>query len=70
MHDEDGALRALERALDLAEPRGYSGILARYGAPLRSLLRRRVERGTGHRALAAHLLSAMDESQPPSAPRP
>ncbi len=25
VHDEDGALRALERALDLAEPRGYAG---------------------------------------------
>jgi LuxR family transcriptional regulator, maltose regulon positive regulatory protein len=60
-HDEDGAMRALERALDLAEPRGYSGILAGYGAPLRSLLRRRVERGTGHRALAAHLLSTMND---------
>ena len=64
VHDEDGALRALERALDLAEPRGYSGILARYGAPLRSLLRRRVERGTAHRALAAQLLSTMDERSP------
>jgi LuxR family maltose regulon positive regulatory protein len=62
VHDEDGAMRALERALDLAEPRGYSGIMARYGAPLRSLLRRRVERGTGHRALAAQLLSTLDES--------
>jgi LuxR family transcriptional regulator, maltose regulon positive regulatory protein len=61
-HDEEGAMRALERALDLAEPRGYAGILARYGAPLRSLLRRRVERGTGHRALAAHLLSTMNDS--------
>jgi LuxR family transcriptional regulator, maltose regulon positive regulatory protein len=61
VHDEDGALRALERALDLAEPRGYAGILARYGAPLRSLLRRRVARGTGHRALAAQLLSTLDE---------
>jgi LuxR family transcriptional regulator, maltose regulon positive regulatory protein len=60
VHDEDGALRALERALDLAEPRGYAGILARYGAPLRSLLRRRVERGTAHRALAAQLLSTVD----------
>jgi LuxR family transcriptional regulator, maltose regulon positive regulatory protein len=60
VHDEQGALRALERALDLAEPRGYAGILARYGAPLRSLLRRLVERGTGHRALAAQLLSALD----------
>jgi LuxR family transcriptional regulator, maltose regulon positive regulatory protein len=64
VHDEDGALRALERALDLAEPRGYTGILARYGAPLRSLVRRRVERGTGHRALAAQLLSTLDEAPP------
>jgi LuxR family maltose regulon positive regulatory protein len=62
VRDEEGALRALERALDLAEPRGYAGILARYGAPLRSLLRRRVERGTGHRALAAQLLSTLHES--------
>jgi LuxR family maltose regulon positive regulatory protein len=61
VHDEEGALRALERALDLAEPRGYGGILARYGAPLRSLLRRRVARGTGHRALAAQLLSTLDK---------
>jgi LuxR family maltose regulon positive regulatory protein len=61
VHDEDGALRALERALDLAEPRGYAGILAPYGAPLRSLLRRRVARGTGHRALAAQLLSSLAE---------
>jgi LuxR family maltose regulon positive regulatory protein len=68
VHDEEGALRALERALDLAEPRGYSGILARYGSPLRALLRRRVERGTAHRALAAQLLSTLGES--PAAGRP
>jgi LuxR family transcriptional regulator, maltose regulon positive regulatory protein len=61
VHDEDGALRALERALDLTEPRGYAGILARYGAPLRSLLRRRVAQGTAHRALAEQLLSTLDE---------
>ena len=61
VHDEEGALRALERALDLAEPRGYAGILARYGGPLRSLLRRRVERGTAHRALAAQLLSTLGQ---------
>jgi LuxR family maltose regulon positive regulatory protein len=61
VHDEEGALRAIERALDLAEPRGYSNIIARYGAPVRSLLRRRVARGTGHRALAGQLLSTLDE---------
>ncbi|MGH2744248.1 MAG: LuxR C-terminal-related transcriptional regulator, partial [Thermoleophilaceae bacterium] len=61
VHDEDGALRALERALDLAEPRGYAGILARYGVPLRSLLRRHVTHGTAHRALAGQLLSTLDE---------
>jgi LuxR family maltose regulon positive regulatory protein len=70
VHDEEGALRALERALDLAEPRGYGGILARYGAPLRSLLRRRVERGTAHRALAAQLLSTLGEGSAASRAAP
>jgi LuxR family transcriptional regulator, maltose regulon positive regulatory protein len=60
VHDEDGALRALERALGPAEPRGYSNIVARYGAPVRSLLRRLVARGTGHRSLAAELLSVLE----------
>jgi LuxR family transcriptional regulator, maltose regulon positive regulatory protein len=67
VNDEDGALRALERALDLAEPRGYAGILARYGAPLRSLLRRRVAAGTAHRALAGEILSTLEG--PPAAER-
>jgi LuxR family transcriptional regulator, maltose regulon positive regulatory protein len=65
VHDEEGALRAIERALDLAEPRGYSNVIARYGAPVRSLLRRRVARGTGHRALAGQLLSTLDERPAP-----
>jgi LuxR family transcriptional regulator, maltose regulon positive regulatory protein len=59
--DDDGALRSLERALDLAEPRGYAAVVARYGAPARSLLRRLVARGTAHRALAGELLSALEE---------
>jgi LuxR family maltose regulon positive regulatory protein len=61
VHDENGALRAIERALDLAEPRGYSNIIVRYGAPVRSLLRRLVARGTGHRCLTAELLSALED---------
>ncbi len=61
MDDEQSAMRALERALDVAEPRGYTEVIARYGAPVRSLLRRRVARGTAHRALAGELLTALDE---------
>ena len=56
-----GALRAIERALDLAEPRGYSNPILRYGAPVRSLLRRRIAGGTAHRAFAGELLSALEE---------
>jgi DNA-binding CsgD family transcriptional regulator len=40
IRDEEGALRALERALDLAEPRGLVRPVVRHGAPVRSLLRR------------------------------
>jgi LuxR family transcriptional regulator, maltose regulon positive regulatory protein len=61
IHDEEGALRAIERALDLAEPRGYANPILRYGAPVRSLLRRRIAAGTGHRAFAGELLSALEE---------
>jgi LuxR family transcriptional regulator, maltose regulon positive regulatory protein len=60
LRDEDGALRALERALDLAEPRGYVWPLTRNGAPVRSLLRRHIRRGTSHRALAGDVLAALD----------
>ena len=61
IHDEQGALRAIERALDLAEPRGYTNPILRYGAPVRSLLRRRIAGGTAHRAFAGELLSALEE---------
>jgi LuxR family maltose regulon positive regulatory protein len=65
IHDEPGALRAIERALDLAEPRGYSNAILRYGPPVRSLLRRRIASGTSHRAFAGDLLSVLEhEAQP------
>jgi LuxR family transcriptional regulator, maltose regulon positive regulatory protein len=60
LRDQEGALGALERALDLAEPRGFSNILTRYGAPVRSLLRRRLAQGTAHRALAGEVLAGLD----------
>jgi LuxR family maltose regulon positive regulatory protein len=67
IHDELGALRAIERALDLAEPRGYSNPILRQGAPVRSLLRRRIASGTAHRAFAGELLSVLE--QEPAAQR-
>jgi LuxR family transcriptional regulator, maltose regulon positive regulatory protein len=61
IHDEPGALRAIERALDLAEPRGFSNAIVRHGAPVRSLLRRRIAGGTAHRAFAGDLLSILEQ---------
>ena len=61
LHDEPGALAALERALDLAEPRGYSDAILRHGAALRSLLRKRIANGTAHRAFAGDLLSVLEQ---------
>jgi LuxR family transcriptional regulator, maltose regulon positive regulatory protein len=62
IHDEPGALRALERGLDLAEPRGYSNVILRYGAPARSLLRRHIANGSRHRSFAGELLNVLDSS--------
>ncbi len=62
LHDQAGALEALEHALDMAEPRGCPTVILRYGAPVRSLLRRLVTRGTRHRALAADLHAVLDGS--------
>ena len=59
MRDEAAALEALERALDMAEPRGCSVVVVRYGAPVRSLLRRLVARGTRHRALADDFIARL-----------
>jgi len=61
IHDEPAALRAIERALDLAEPRGYAHPILRQGAPVRSLLRRRIASGTAHRAFAGDLLSVLEQ---------
>jgi LuxR family maltose regulon positive regulatory protein len=61
IRDEGGALRALERALDLAEPRGLVRPVVRHGAPVRSLLRRHIRNGTAHRAFAGELLTALED---------
>jgi LuxR family transcriptional regulator, maltose regulon positive regulatory protein len=63
IRDEDGALRALERALELAEPRGLIRPIVRHGAPVRSLLRRRIRHGTAHRALAGELLAVLEDNR-------
>jgi LuxR family maltose regulon positive regulatory protein len=67
-HDEAGALEAIERALDLAEPRGYWDALLRHGAAIRSLVRRRVAAGTGHRAFAGDLLAVLEQEPVPNSP--
>lgn len=72
IRNEQGALRALERALDLAEPRDFRSPFIRYGAPVRSLLRRRIETGTTHRAFAGELLVTLHDEisggRPPGRP--
>jgi LuxR family maltose regulon positive regulatory protein len=61
LRDEPAALDALERCLDLVEPRGNGGVLLAFGASLRSLLRRAIARGTSHRSLADDLLAMLDD---------
>ncbi len=58
--DPEDAENALERALDLAEPRGYRRPLLDAGSRVGMLLRRLVRRGTGHRALVGELLLALE----------
>jgi LuxR family maltose regulon positive regulatory protein len=60
LRDEPAALLALERCLDVAEPRGQGGVLLSFGASLRSLLRRAIANGTSHRSLADELLAALE----------
>jgi LuxR family transcriptional regulator, maltose regulon positive regulatory protein len=50
------AAGSLERALDLAEPEGYRQAFVDGGPPVRALLVRQLERGTGHPAFVADLL--------------
>jgi LuxR family transcriptional regulator, maltose regulon positive regulatory protein len=60
LRDEPAALVALERCLDVAEPRGQGSVLLSFGPSLRSLLRRVIARGTSHRSLADELLAMLD----------
>lgn len=60
----DDAEAALERALDLAEPRGYRRPLL--GSRIGLLLRRLIRRGTAHRALVAELLVTFEGRAPAS----
>jgi LuxR family maltose regulon positive regulatory protein len=60
LRDEAAALDALERCLDLAEPRGQGDVVLSFGASLRSLLRRAIARGTSHRSLAEELLAELE----------
>lgn len=63
-HDEDAAADAMERALDLAEPRGYRRPLLDGGLRSALLLRRLVRRGTAHRALVEELLATIEGAAP------
>lgn len=64
--DADAAEVALERGLDLAEPRGYRRPLLDAGSRVGLLLRRLVRRGTAHRALVGELLVAFEGRAPTS----
>jgi LuxR family maltose regulon positive regulatory protein len=60
------ALDALERALSLAEPRGYVGIFAGEGEPMVELLREATKRGIMHNIVPAYvskLLAALGVSE-------
>lgn len=62
--DADASERALERALDLAEPRGYRRPLLDAGSRVGMLLRRLVRRGTAHRSLVGELLGELERPGP------
>ncbi len=62
LHEPEQAMAAMERALDLAEPRGYRRPLLDGGLRTALVLRRLVRQGTAHRALVEELLAALDGS--------
>jgi LuxR family transcriptional regulator, maltose regulon positive regulatory protein len=64
--DEEAAGRALERALDLAEPDGALSWFLLHPAP--ALLERHARRGTGHAALIAEILSLLPGRKPGAPP--
>jgi LuxR family transcriptional regulator, maltose regulon positive regulatory protein len=69
--DPAAAGRALERALDLAEPDGMLSLFALYPAP--GLLERHARHRTAHASLIAEILSllaARNLASPPAGPRP
>jgi LuxR family transcriptional regulator, maltose regulon positive regulatory protein len=56
LEQTQGAARALERSLELAEPGGYVAPFLDWGDAMQRLLRRQVRIGTGHRALVQRIL--------------
>jgi LuxR family maltose regulon positive regulatory protein len=57
LRDPGAASRALERALELAEPQGH--ILPFFGLPLKELLERHLRHGTAHASLLSEILNAL-----------
>lgn len=66
--DQDAADRALERALDLAEPDGY--LLAFLLHRARGLLERHARQRTAHSALIAEILGLLAGNNPAPSARP
>ena len=60
--DHAAAARALESALELAEPSGMKRALLSGGAALRPVLHRHVHNGTAHRTLVDVVLHELDDS--------
>jgi len=61
LHDDDGALEYVERALDDAQPEAFRLPLLAVGSSLGELLKRRIRAGTAQRALAGEVIALLDE---------